>query len=205
MTVFLKTHLFFQYDFIKISNTPLFGDYLTSNVLTTYYTIFLSLITKQEPHLDLLSSLLHESGGTHVRRICVPMVVYILLMTLLVVAPIWICRYIATQLNSMYIFELNSWYILPELQLPLELAIGHISFLTVLDKKKNIIGRLQHIWMVFACEKLGLTRFLLPMSMIKNNVRCNLLLWLMIIYLTNYWYIINKNTLSIAIYLINII
>lgn len=119
-------------------------------------------IRPQEPHLDLLSSLMMESGVTHVRRICISMVVYIALMTLLVVAPIWLSRYIAQILNLTHLLKIRTWYFLPEIQLPFELAFGHISFLTVLDRRKNIIGRMQHAWLVYACDELGLTRFLLP-------------------------------------------
>lgn len=99
------------------------------------------------------------------------MLVYLALMSLLVVAPVWICRYAATVFSTSQYqpFVIRTWYFLPELQLPVELAIGHITFLTVLDRKKNIIGRMQHAWLVFACEKLGLLRFLLPLPKLKRN------------------------------------
>jgi E3 ubiquitin-protein ligase MARCH6 len=84
----------------------------------------------QEAHLDLLSSLLMDTGINHVRRMCVSMVVYIVLMAFLVVAPIWIARYAAKILNLTHLLTVRTWYILPEIQLPFELASGHIAFLT---------------------------------------------------------------------------
>ena len=41
----------------------------------------------------------------------------------------------------------------------------------VLDRYKNAIGRMQHYWLVFACDKLGLTRYLLPSLTKKVSVR----------------------------------
>jgi E3 ubiquitin-protein ligase MARCH6 len=84
----------------------------------------------QEAHLDLLSSLLMDTGVNHVRRMCVSMVVYIVLMAFLVVAPIWIARYAAKILNLTHLLTVRTWYFLPEIQLPFELASGHIAFLT---------------------------------------------------------------------------
>ena len=84
----------------------------------------------QEAHLDLLSSLLMDTGINHVRRMCVSMVVYIVLMAFLVVAPIWIARYAAKTLNLTHLLTVRTWYFLPEIQLPFELASGHIAFLT---------------------------------------------------------------------------
>ena len=48
-----------------------------------------------------------------------------------------------------------------------------VSFSTysALDRWKSIIGRVQHSWLLFACHKLGLTRFLLPLSIKAVRVR----------------------------------
>lgn len=87
-------------------------------------------IRPQEAHLDLLSSLLMDSGVNHVRRMCVSMVVYIVLMVLLVVSPIWFARHCAELFNLTHLLTIRTWYISPEIQLPFELAAGHIAFLS---------------------------------------------------------------------------
>jgi len=112
--------------------------------------------------------LLFENGVTHVRRICLSLVVYIALMYLLVVAPMWLLRRIVDACGFQHMLTIRTRYILPEIQLPVELAIGHITFLTVLDKKKNIIGRVLFHWLVVLCDALGLTRMLLPVQMGKS-------------------------------------
>ena len=61
-------------------------------------------------------------------------------------------------------FVMHIWTCLPELRVPLELALLHFSFLTVLDRQKDIIGQVQYRWLAYACSKLGLSRFLLPYS-----------------------------------------
>jgi hypothetical protein len=120
--------------------------------------------------LDLLSSLMNEPGVTHLRRVCASMLVYLAIMALFVALPMRLCRLIADLTGLSHLLYVRTWYILPELQLPLELAAGHVTFLTVLDKKKNVIGRLQHAWLVTAAPYFGLTRFLLPLPMKRNEV-----------------------------------
>ena len=87
-------------------------------------------IRPQEAHLDLLGSLILDTSVNHVRRMCVLMVVYMVLMALLVVAPIWLVRFTSRLLNITHYLTLRTWYVLPEVQLPFELAFGHIAFLT---------------------------------------------------------------------------
>lgn len=43
------------------------------------------------------------------------------------------------------------------------LLILSLKLNSALDRWKNVMGRMQHYWLVFACDKLGLTRFLLPL------------------------------------------
>lgn len=71
-------------------------------------------------------------------------------------------------------FHLKVWYYIPVLQIPIELLLGHITFLSILDQKKELIGRLQHKWMVWAAEKLGLTRFIIPLPIIKRTPQVRL-------------------------------
>ena len=87
-------------------------------------------IRPQEAHLDLLGSLILDTSVNHVRRMCVLMVVYMVLMALLVVAPIWLVRFTSRMFNTTHYLTLRTWYVLPEVQLPFELAFGHIAFLT---------------------------------------------------------------------------
>lgn len=59
-------------------------------------------------------------------------------------------------------FEFVFWYVIPEIQIPLELMMSHLTFLSLLDKHKDVIGRCQHAVLVWLSAKLGLTRFVLP-------------------------------------------
>jgi hypothetical protein len=139
--------------------------------------------------LDLLSSLTQESGFTHIRRVCASMMVYLVLMAMFVALPLYFTRLVLENSvfsNSMFV---RTWYILPELQLPLELAAGHVTFLTVLDKKKNIIGRLQHLWVCWAAPLFGLTRFLLPLPMKRAEVRSFVLSFIVILSICSHSYI----------------
>ncbi|KAJ8546791.1 hypothetical protein ON010_g11442 [Phytophthora cinnamomi] len=52
----------------------------------------------------------------------------------------------------------------PEIQVPLELLVVHLVVLSVLEHAKNDIGKFQHLAIVFASERLGLTEFLLPQT-----------------------------------------
>lgn len=71
---------------------------------------------------------------------------------------------------ALYPYAIKLWYVVPEIQLPLELLLGHITFLSVLDKHKDLIGRFQHLWLVMLSKHLGLTRFIIPLPMIKQSV-----------------------------------
>ncbi len=134
-------------------------------------------IRPQEPHIDLLSSLMNESMVTHIRRICASMLVYLLLLVLFIFVPMYLCnkysfvlQHVMDALNFCSLLRpaeasFTTWYIIPELQIPLELTVAHIVFLTVLDKHKNVIGKLQHAWVVTISKALGLTRLLLPLPM----------------------------------------
>ena len=62
----------------------------------------------------------------------------------------------------LYSYNLYFAYVVPQIQIPFELAITHLCFLTVLDKQKNVIGRVQHMWLTYICKILGLSHFILP-------------------------------------------
>jgi len=116
-------------------------------------------IRPQEPHIDLLNSLMHESGFTHCRRVFASMFVYLIILALFIHLPMQLTTMIFKKPEE----DIHMAHFIPKLQLPLELALTHIIFLTILDKKKNIIGNVQHNWMIFISRHLGLTRFILPL------------------------------------------
>eukprot|EP01033_Poteriospumella_lacustris_P017152 gene17152-12270_t len=152
--------------------------------------IFAKLIKPQEAHHDLIASLIQESGLVHAKRMVVSLLVYALLLQMIIGTPLqlfnlfrhsyahWITAttpaWQAGLLSSLHLFptdffQLKVWYWLPELQIPFELILGHITFLTVLDQKKDLVGRMQHRWMVWLSGRLGMTRFIIPVPMLKRR------------------------------------
>ena len=215
--------------------------------------ILAKAIRPQEPHLDLLISLMTESSVTHLRRICASMLVYLFLLLLFAVIPAfclrqtynyfyldvatmaeshtsysdyqtWTTSYFNNLINVFhqtmvtpyintsntnttsamnttittrtitnttlqtlinttsfsnstgsnssssnepgpmylsYYIKLCFCYYVPQIQVPAELAFAHLSFLTFLDKRKNLIGACQHSWLVFMCGILGKHRIIL--------------------------------------------
>lgn len=134
--------------------------------------IFGKLIRPQEPHLDLIQSLINEGGAVHIRRIAVSLLVYILLMGVMIYLPMLQLRLTCHLLGVTPFFHFHYWYVLPEIQIPLEIMVGHIVFLSVLDKHKDVIGHGQHVVLVYLADKLGLTRFLIPLSTLGRRVSC---------------------------------
>jgi hypothetical protein len=51
---------------------------------------------------------------------------------------------------------------MPQLQIPLELLVFHLTMLALLEKYKNRIGEMQHHWLVFICTQAGLAEYFLP-------------------------------------------
>lgn len=126
--------------------------------------------------MDLIQSLINESGPLHIRRIAISLFVYIMLMSVMVWLPMLQLRLACYLLGVPPFYQLKYWYVLPEIQIPLEIMVGHIVFLSVLDKHKDIIGHAQHVVMVYLAEKVGLTRFLIPLATLGNWVSSTLLL-----------------------------
>jgi E3 ubiquitin-protein ligase MARCH6 len=70
--------------------------------------------------------------------------------------------------NYFSFFRLNFWHLMmPQMQIPLELIIFHLSMLALLERYKNTIGELQHHWLIFMCRRMGLTDYILPRSIEK--------------------------------------
>lgn len=119
------------------------------------------VIRPQEAHADLLQSLKHESTLTHARRTCISMMVYLMILIVFVYLPICICKSLG---SSLFPVRLQLWYCIPEIQLPVELSIAHILFLTVLERKKDLIGQLEHRWFKWTTRLLGMQRCVLPFA-----------------------------------------
>jgi hypothetical protein len=123
--------------------------------------ILARVIRPQEGHADLLQSLKFEPMHTHVRRTVVSMAVYELILGLFVWVPVQACRALGG--GGVFPLQIRLMYILPpEIQLPLELSLGHIAFLTVLERKKDLIGQIEHAWFKLVSKWLGISRFVLP-------------------------------------------
>lgn len=128
------------------------------------------LIRPQEPHADLINSLIQEGGPVHIRRIFISLLVYLLLIGLLLWVPMMEYQIICKAVGVSHLFTFQYWYLIPEIQIPLELMVSHLTFLSLLDKHKDVIGRLQHMILVFLCEKLNMTRFILPLPQLRRPV-----------------------------------
>jgi E3 ubiquitin-protein ligase MARCH6 len=120
------------------------------------------VIRPQEPQPDLLGNLMQESVTTHTKRMFLSLAIYAALLSVHVSIPSYILR--VTNLGRcLPFFKLNLWHILlPQLQVPLELLLFHLSVLALLEKYKNHIGEMQHHWLVFMCSKLNITDHMLP-------------------------------------------
>ncbi|CAM9377016.1 unnamed protein product, partial [Ectocarpus sp. 13 AM-2016] len=130
----------------------------------------LSLIIRpQEPHPDLLGSLLQESGRTHARRMAMSLAIYLALVLMFVWVP---TRLVGTFFPAVMPVQLELRYGMPQLQIPVELVILHLAMLAFLEKyQQNRIGEMQHTWLVAVCGRLGLTRFVLPQPIVARLPR----------------------------------
>lgn len=119
-------------------------------------------IRPQEPQPDLLGNLLNESAVTHTKRMVLSFGIYAVLLMIY----IWLPARILVRLGAesyIPIFRPKFWYLItPQLQVPLELLLFHLTMLGFLEKYKNGIGGLQHRWLALVCEPLGLTDYMLP-------------------------------------------
>jgi E3 ubiquitin-protein ligase MARCH6 len=125
------------------------------------------VIRPQEPQPDLLGNLMHETVGTHMKRMFLSLGIYGPLLTIHVYLPVKI--FAATGLGDTFtFFHLKFWHmVMPQLQIPFELVIFHLSMLALLERYKNSIGGLQHSWMVFMCKHMDLTAHILPHNVDK--------------------------------------
>lgn len=113
-------------------------------------------IRPQEDQIELLNSLVKDGVLTHLRRVISSILIYTVLIVVFLLLPVCILRSIVGPL------DVKVYYLVPNLQIPFEMAIFHVVFLSILEKHKNLIGRIQYCWLVYACDKLELTGYLLP-------------------------------------------
>jgi E3 ubiquitin-protein ligase MARCH6 len=133
----------------------------------THPDVLARLIRPQEPQPDLLGNLMNESVSTHMKRMFLSLGIYAPLLTMHVTIPVKLV--VASGLGNYFsFFRLNFWHLLmPQMQIPLELIIFHLSMLALLERYKNTIGELQHHWLIFMCRRMGLTDYILPRSIEK--------------------------------------
>lgn len=84
------------------------------------------------------------------------LIIYTTLVFVFLWLPMFLLRCMAGK------FDIQVYYLVSNLQLPHEMALVHFVFISMLEKHKDMIGHFQYKWLVFACEKLNLTSFLLP-------------------------------------------
>jgi len=125
--------------------------------------ILARIIRPQEPQPDLLGSLLKDSGLTHVKRVTLSLGIYAAALC----TNVWLAAKLLVSLGiSEYLPFTGTklWYFLPQLQIPIELLVFHLTLHSILEKYKNRIGEVQHIWLLKMCRLMGMTDHLLPRS-----------------------------------------
>lgn len=128
----------------------------------THPDVLARVIRPQEPQPDLLGNLLNETVATHMKRMFLSLVIYAPLLSLQISFPIKL--FLGSGFGDVsHFFRLNFYHVLmPQLQIPLELITFHLSMLALLERYKNSIGGMQHKWLKFICNRVGLTQYLLP-------------------------------------------
>jgi E3 ubiquitin-protein ligase MARCH6 len=121
------------------------------------------MIRPQEPHPDLLGNLMHESIGTHSKRMVLSLIIYAFLLAIQIYLPVrWVICKLIDHRKQNYL-QLKFYYMLsPQLQVPIELLFFHLCMLALLEKYKNGLGGMQHQWLKFMSKIMGLSDRLLP-------------------------------------------
>ena len=124
--------------------------------------ILAGVIRPQEPQPDLLGNLLQESGATHTKRVLLSLGIYAVLLAV----HIWIPTRLLMMSNLgqyLPLFRPKFWHVvMPQIQIPLELFFFHLCMLGVLEKYKNNIGEMQHLWLILIGNYLGIADQILP-------------------------------------------
>lgn len=125
--------------------------------------ILAKIIRPQEPHLDLLSSLMHESGIVHVRRLFISLLVYLSFIVLFLYVPSMLLTEEVSGIPS-DVWRVRTWYGVPQMQVLIETSAVLAIFLSLLETHKNVIGKVLFAWFHRATGLLGLTRYFMPLS-----------------------------------------
>ena len=121
-----------------------------------------SIIRPQEPQPDLLINLLEDSGWTHAKRMVPSLAIYAAILFIYVWTPCQL-MYAASLQDYIPLFRPQFWYaIYSPLQRPIELMVFHLSVLSILEKHKNKIGEMQHMFLLKVSNWVGLMDCLLP-------------------------------------------
>jgi len=129
--------------------------------------ILAKVIRPQEPQADFLGNLLKESGSTHAKRMFLSLGIYVALLTINISVPAMAIA--STGLGKYLPFfrpQIHNFF-LPQLQMPVELLIFHLSMLAFLEKYKNYIGTMWHHFLVVICDKMQIATHLLPHTVDK--------------------------------------
>lgn len=120
------------------------------------------VVRPQEPQPDLLGNLLQESGVTHTKRVLLSLGIYAILLAV----HIWLPTRLLMMTNLgqyLPLFRPKIRHVfMPQIQVPVELFIFHLCMLGVLEKYKNNIGEMQHRWLLWIGNHLGITHQILP-------------------------------------------
>ena len=134
----------------------------------------------------MLGSLLWDPLATHIRRFFASLAVYVGILFSLFMLPILIFQYgihiyqtlITSRLGQTYsiaflldpeLYRAKTWYNITEIQLPLELALIQCVFLTLVEKRKNIIGKCIYWWLLQCCKWWKVHRCILPCPVIEES------------------------------------
>jgi len=133
----------------------------------THPDLLAPFVRPQEPQPDLLGNLLKDRGLVHAKRMLISLSIYLTILAINILLPARILSLTSLR-DYMPIFHPKFYYILPpQLQIPIECLVFHLSMLSFLEKHKNQIGELQHVWLLKMGSFLGLTDNLMPLTVEK--------------------------------------
>jgi len=127
----------------------------------THPDLLARFIRPQEPQPDLLGNILQERGTVHAKRMTISLAIYAALLAVFIWFPSQLLQYLDA-VPYLPFCRTNFYYIMPQLQIPVELLLFHLSMLTFLEKYKNKIGEMQHVWLLKMCNWMNMTDQVLP-------------------------------------------
>ena len=129
------------------------------------------IVKPQESQPDMIAYLLQDDGWTHTKRFIPSLAIYIALLAL----HIWLPAILVSKFgldDYMPLFRPKMWYIFSEqLQIPIEFLLFHLAMNQMMERYKNCIGEVQHIFLLKICNALHITDNLLPRSVGKFKLR----------------------------------